>query len=296
MVVIDSSSGKFNSSSCVAAGRASGVLASGVVYSLRATRSTQVPSALFQLATVSPGLLSVIDPNFHFESEGIYVLGDQVADSLGYGIGSRVSLVGEPVGEVGGIERNAARAESQSRWIFRAETHSATQTIEQCWLEADVDSVNAVLKALPAVMHEIPDLRLRTLSSRDVFIAAKTAFESRASKYAWVVGGLLMAAVTAMGWIGRRSEYALYTITGFPGDDVRLLMYGEYWIMAGIAFIWGVAGAWFIATLGGIPSFVSVAAGLVSALMVVALGAIICAMSTLFFGGGDVARALKNRD
>lgn len=296
VLIVGNDGGDFDGTQCSVFSQVPEIVAAGAIYNVRAVRSTDVPSTSFQLATVTPGFLRLVDPGIQTFGNGIYALGDAVQEDIGLGRGSVVRLQGEPPGSVGAIETSQQRAENQSRWIYRTSVLPLNARIVQCWIETTPDAHEAVKDVLPAVFSDLSKLSVRTLEATDALEFAEARYTDRLSQYAWVLAGVFLGTLAGATALGRRAEFALYVVCGFDARDVTLMQLVDYWVLAGSAACLAAPTAVVVLLVtGGYASSSFELAGMTLVLSLL-LGSLTSTLISLPAGMGNISRSLKNRD
>lgn len=296
VLIVDNNGETFPGDGCSRATRSSDVIAAGEIYHVQTSRSEAVPTALFQVATVSAGYLRVIDPNFSPAAPGAFVLGTEVPSALGLTVGSRLKMVDERAGVVGDVEHGVPRVPEQSRWIYRTDVRGEQAPILECWVEVGLDDVDSFTRVVPSLFAEADKVRVRHLTSSDALTVSVQRFRDRPSRFGWLVAGVLLGFLAGIGSLMRRSEYALYRLSGFSRNDVSLIAYVDYWVMAGLASVVGGICIRLVSLLMGVIDAGGLAAGTVAWAQALCLGAVVALLAAQLALSGDVSRAMRNRD
>jgi hypothetical protein len=296
VLVIDNEGGTFDGAGCATLARIQGVAAAGALYEVRASHATLVPSALFQLATVSPGLIHVLDPRFRQASAGSDVLGNDMRSVLGLAVGSRLAVPGDVPGEVGGVMSDRMRATERGRWVFRVSVRPTDAKIRECWAQVSSNAADGFTQLVPALFPDVDKLRIRRLSSPTSLQALIVRFDERPTRFAWLAAGGIIGVIALFVPIFRRSEYALYAVSGFRLVELDAIAFAEQCASVLLAAIFGASAGFLAFSLQYQSSAAALRAGGLTLAMSVSLAVGICAVGSLWAGSIDVARSLKNRD
>lgn len=163
----------------------------------------------FQKATVSPSYLSIIDPNFSYDRPGL-ILGDATAKELGVSSGSRLS--GHLVTSV---VTTSARAPGQSRWVFDVQMSGTSSFVDECWIEVAAGTRDNAGQSVRAGFGESPTIEVRYLHDSTDF----SYWHARWSQWVWIASAAVAALPVFLTLYVRRSEIALYIMSGAKRQD-----------------------------------------------------------------------------
>jgi nitroreductase len=231
-IVVVNKDGGVSGPLCEAVGRQQGIRAAGalrnagtvIVASAGGTgvQRTEVTSGLLSVWQ-EPGLITRPDP------EGA-VVGDDAAAEFGVAAGAYLLVDGTdaPVRITGVLPTNRRSAVAGRAWLDVVP--SVRTDFDQCWVEFTAPGDTAErsgwlltvfgrpgdgFTAAPFVRDALPG---RSLAER---------FDDRASRNAWIVGGIVLLAVQAMMVRGRRAGLALYAITGWSRSAIAAILFLE---------------------------------------------------------------------
>ncbi|RZI95950.1 MAG: ABC transporter permease [Microbacterium sp.] len=296
IVVIDNSGRAFTGSGCTALAGIPGVIASGKVYDARAAHRVAMPHVPFQVATVSPGFVRLMDPTYSTRNGGTYVLGSDFGSVLGSGVGAALDLVGAPSGHVGAILPESLHSQRHARWAFNIAIRPDDAPIRECWFQVAPQEVEQYTALAPALFRDAAEMRIKRLAAPDSVNAATQRYESRASRFGWIVAGVLMGVLAGVNIMLRRAEYALYSISGFEPEELALLSFIESTTFTAWSGVLGASAAIFVFALIYSPSIEAALAGAVAAVTSLSLSSLIGVFSSLWASTVDISKALKNRD
>jgi hypothetical protein len=296
ILVISNNGADFKGTGCATLGTLPGVVAWGKLFDVNATHLTAMPNVHFQVATVSPHLVRLLDDTYTHDGVGVYALGGDFASVMSASVSTTLTLVGSPSGRVGGILRENLHSQRHARWAFRIAIHSDDAPIRECWIKVAPNAVDRLTTLAPAFFRDASEIKISRLASADSLNTAIQRYETRSSRFAWIAAGCLMAVLSALNVVLRKNEYALYSLSGFRPDELGLLSYIEFAISIASAAVWGTSTATFVFALAYPPSADALTAGAATAIAALSLSSAIGLLASGITRFLDISKAVKNRD
>lgn len=243
-VVVFSDSG-LPASTCASADTYEGVLGAGAISAPASVETDVAPGTLFNTAAGTTGLWNVIatdSTTFSTTQGGGWILGEAAATELGLVPGMWLGIDGV-VRVVDQVADTELRDPQASRWIMSP--MAPTGTAVQCWIEFDAGVSSGRIDAAAAIFAGTDDAIAAPLVRLDEFSRDPVAeLASRATRFGWVLAGLVIAlTVWVMAWF-RRSDIGLYRALGTRSSGLTIIGSIEtavpLLVGAVVGTVWGV--------------------------------------------------------
>lgn len=277
---------------CVSLESLSGIYGAGGVKRHAPIRVVHAPGSLYQLASVTVGVLDLLDPTVAYPSnlDGV-ILGGDAAAELGVIVGSWIQF-GDGNHEVQAILSDSLRTGSMGRWILTV--MPPVDTVDQCWVEFDRGVRTGRQETLESTFPLETDIRqviaLDTFSRKPV-----EELRTRPQRHGWWIAGALMAGVAWMRTWARRREIGLYRSLGTKPADLMLLGVIDAVVPLVLGMVVGCIWAFTVWALysGSVPSADQSQIVLRSILSSGLLALVTAPLGWLALAYGDIVRQLK---
>lgn len=241
---------------CAALAAMPGIKRSGAVAPGPAVEVGQAPGTLFNTGTVTAGaveLFTATPPPPISDITDRWVVGAAAADELGLTRDSWLAIDNQQR-QVGAVIDTATRNPQIGRWILTI--GPPTGTAQQCWIEYFPGATTGRIETIDTAFAGTPDAVVTPWIRLDDF--ARNPIEELATRpqtNAWILAGLLLAAIAWITTWFRRSHIGLYRAVGTGPAALLILGTVEYGVPILIGAVAGSlwATAIWTATTSGIP-------------------------------------------
>lgn len=296
-VLVVRANGGLDAGRCDALAGVAGVLASGGIRPEGVVSLRHAPGTRFQLAAISDGAVSVIDPvrSKPVQRTTGWTLGAAAAAELGVGPGAVLTPTDMPPAPVSNILSADSRFPELARSIIGIVAPSGV--FEECWTEFMPGALAGGEGMLRYWFREADQLDVDGALPLNEFSRDLSAeFALRAVRYLWiVVAAVVFVLAGVVTWL-RRTELALYRALGVSSAGLHLLAAVDAIVVFAVALVVGLGVAMVLHLTIAVEWTAEVlATGLRSSVSATVLAAILAPLWIHVTSRTPIADALKDR-
>ncbi|VAV96963.1 hypothetical protein MNBD_ACTINO02-1914 [hydrothermal vent metagenome] len=278
------------------------VLAAGFVADLERRSVRSEPGRSFRTVGIGVGTLDVFDPDRPPEVGGEVAVGGALVEELGIASGGYMSFAES--GDTSMLRRVSAVYDSSVRapryGTVVAAVMPSLVSANECWVEFSPQMYSAGATALRVdlMVDDKAAIVSRVVDPGYDLVQAQDDLATRAERFAWAVGGLVVGALLwLVSWM-RRADYALLRAIGWGSLPTAVLIQLEhlYLVVIGgtIGWLWAtvLGEATTVASLTTDQLFIAGKSAVSLGLLAMSIGALV----TITTGGGKAILSLLKHE